>query len=129
MNVVHPNQSCNQSSNTSTKAGERAAPSRVAYTPEFEGAWAAYPKRAGGNPKKPAFRCYTQRLREGASHDDLLAATEHYRAHCDRERETGGRFVMMAKTFFGSNERWRDFLEPVSANSTHATGNLQEITW
>ncbi len=36
---------------------------------------------------------------------------------------------MMAKTFFGSNDRWRDFLEPVSAKVTHATGNLQEVTW
>jgi len=102
---------------------------RDAYPDSFQRAWAAYPRRAGGNPKKAAYQCWRARVRQGASEDELLVATKHYRAHCDRERETGGRFVMMAKTFFGSNERWRDFLEPVSANSTHATGNLQEVTW
>jgi hypothetical protein len=101
----------------------------VAYSPEFEAAWAAYPKRAGGNPKKRAFAKYQSALQaEGVTEAELLRSTENYDAYCDSEKKAGTQYVLQTQTFF-TDERWRDFLQPVSANGRQAIGNLQEVAW
>lgn len=74
----------------------------------FEEAWAKYPARAGGNPKAAAKKAWTARLREGASAQDMLEATERYRAYCDGAMRTGTEYVLHAKTFFGAGNRWRE---------------------
>lgn len=43
----------------------RVRSNRPEYSPEFEQAWLAYPKRAGGNSKSAAFKARKARLNEG----------------------------------------------------------------
>ena len=86
------------------------------YPPEFEAAWAAYPRRPG-NPKKPAYKAWSARRREGVLAEDLQRATECYRSHMEVERKINTEFVLQAKTFYGSSERWLEWLLPQSAGA------------
>ena len=45
----------------------RVRSNRPEYSPEFEQAWLAYPKRAGGNSKSAAFKAWKARLNEGVN--------------------------------------------------------------
>ena len=82
------------------------------YPPEFEALWSQYPKRAGGNPKKQAFKAYTARLREGVSHEDLIAGVMRYAAYCEQQGKVGTEFVKQASGFLGPNELWREPYRP-----------------
>ena len=54
---------------------------------------------------------YAKLVREGATPADLISATEAYAKTRKGEAE---QYTMHAATFFGANDRWRDFLpEPV----------------
>ena len=60
-----------------------SAPVRSAkqdYSPEFETAWQAYPKRAGGNSKSGAFKAWKARLKDGVKPEDMLAGVKRYAA-------------------------------------------------
>lgn len=85
------------------------------YSPEFEAAWADYPKRIGGNPKRGAYKAWCARIAEGAKPEELHAAVKRYAAYVERMVEERGeearRYVMQAQTFFGPNERWKDDYE------------------
>ncbi len=83
-------------------------PTPAAYTPEFEAAWAAYPRRAGGNPKKSAYRCWRARVRQGASEDELEQGVVRYARFCDATGKTGSEFVMQASRFFVSDDHLRE---------------------
>lgn len=78
------------------------------YTPEFEAAWAKYPKREGGNPKKKAFKAWNTRLREGVSAVDLDGGVVRYAHWCRQKGKENTEVVMMAATFFGPDERWKE---------------------
>lgn len=86
----------------------RGAPTRRAYTPEFETAWSIYPKRSGGNPKVGAFKAWRARLAEGVSAEELTEAARKYADYCEAAGKTGTELVMQAQTFWGPNERWKD---------------------
>lgn len=92
------------------------------YTPQFEEAWSVYPKRSGSNPKRAAFKAWNARLKDGGSPPDLLAGTRRYAAWCDAEGQTGTRFVMQARTFFGPEEHWRETWE-IKPSGTGATSS------
>jgi hypothetical protein len=81
---------------------------RDAYPDSFQRAWAAYPKRAGGNPKKTAYRCWRARVREGASEDELERGVVRYAAYCDATGKSGTEYVKQASTFLGPDEHWRE---------------------
>ena len=88
---------------------------RREYTPEFERAWSLYPSRGDSdNPKWPAFKAWRARLREGATQETLMLATERYAAHCRRKGSWGTEFVRQAATFYGPNEIWQSYLPQVS---------------
>jgi len=93
------------------------------FPPAFERLWAAYPKRAGGNPKKGAFAKWKATQRRGASVAQLQRAAEVYALHC-RGKSKAARFieftgyVSQAETFFGPTEKWRDWLTPATAAPT-----------
>lgn len=82
----------------------------VEYPADFEAMWAKYPKRAGGNPKKSAFKAWKARRREGVPALDLEKAAEHYAAELRLSRKLGTEYVKQAATFFGPDEHWRDAL-------------------
>ena len=79
---------------------------------QFLLAWQQYPIRAGGNPRRMALKAFLARVRDGAVTTDLVAAATHYRAHCIESNALGTVYVMHAATFFGPNERWKDFVKP-----------------
>lgn len=77
----------------------------------FAEAWAAYPKRLGGNPRGAAVKAWRARLRSGVTAMEMIAGVHGYAAHCRAEDKVGTSFVMMAATFFGPDLRFRDFAE------------------
>lgn len=76
---------------------------------DFEDAWKAYPKRAGGNPKGRALKAWRARRKEGADVTDLKAGVIRYAAFIRATGKDGTEFIMQAATFFGPD---RQFLEP-----------------
>jgi hypothetical protein len=78
----------------------------------FLAAWRHYPIRAGGNPRRMALRAWVASWRRGESPVDMLQAAIHYRKHCKASNAFGTVYVMHAATFFGPNERWKDFVDP-----------------
>ncbi|MBD9419834.1 replication protein [Achromobacter sp. ACM04] len=77
----------------------------------FAEAWAAYPKRQGGNPRGTAVKAWKARLRSSVMATEMIAGVRGYAAHCRAEGKVGTSFVMMAATFFGPDLRFRDFAE------------------
>ena len=86
------------------------------YPPEFEDIWSAYPSRAGSNPKVGAYRAVRARIASGDDPEQLQRAATHYAQHCRAEQKDGSQFVQQARTFFGPQETWRDYLDPSSSN-------------
>lgn len=78
------------------------------YDADFEEAWALYPDREGGNPKKKAYRAWKVRLKEGVEPAELIGATARYAEFCDNKGMVGTGFVKMASTFYGPDEHWRE---------------------
>ncbi len=74
----------------------------------FAEAWAAYPKRAGSNPRRDAVKAYAARLRAGASPADLLAGVHRYAAYIAATGREGTEYVQQAARFFGPSEPFRE---------------------
>ncbi len=77
------------------------------YAEDFEVAWAAYPKRAGGNSKPDAYQKYVARLKSGATHEELLAGVQRYARFAEASGNVGTPYVMQAVRFFGPGEHFR----------------------
>lgn len=73
----------------------------------FDDVWGRYPRKT---KRLEALKAWRARVRAGVSPDELARAVENYAARCRREG-TEERFVMHGSSFFGPNERWRDFLD------------------
>jgi hypothetical protein len=71
------------------------------YSPEFENAWAAYPRRAGVQDKAGAFKAWSARIREGVSIREMLDGTKRYADFVVATGAAGTQFVKQAKTFYG----------------------------
>lgn len=74
------------------------------YEQDFELVWSEYPRRT---ERKAALKAYQARRREGADHDELLAATKHY---ATASTGTEQRYIKRGSTFYGPNEVWRDWV-------------------
>lgn len=87
------------------------------YTDDFEIAWHRYPKRAGGNPKRPAFKAWNARLKEGIPPQDMIDGTERYANYCEATGKLNTEFVKQAKTFFGPDKHFlEDWTPPEDPN-------------
>jgi hypothetical protein len=87
---------------------------RAKYDEDFTAIWDLYPRHKA---KSDASRAYNARRNEGVSHDELMLAVKHYAVECEQaDREE--RFILYGSTFFGPNERWRDYLEPPARPAT-----------
>ncbi|HAZ8269193.1 TPA: helix-turn-helix domain-containing protein [Citrobacter koseri] len=94
------------------------APTRSAkqdYSTEFETAWQAYPKRAGGNSKSAAFKAWKARLKDGVKPEDMLEGVKRYAAYCRATGNTGTQFVKQAATFFGPDRHFEESWQTPSA--------------
>lgn len=99
--------------------GQRAADAAES-DPGFEMAWAAYPSRAGDNPKRRALKAWRARLAAGVPVPDLVAGVQRYARYIRSQGKEGTEFVMQAATFFGPDERWG---EAYALNGAAANGN------
>lgn len=97
-----------------------AKPPRVdgqyAYPPEFEEAWAAYPRREGSNPKVGAYQSWQRRVVSGSDPSALVAAARHYQESLAASGKEGTEYVQQASRFFGPSEPWLEFVKPQSTN-------------
>ncbi|CAB1224114.1 hypothetical protein [Serratia liquefaciens] len=90
---------------------DASTPTRSAkreYSPEFETAWLAYPKRAGGNPKPSAYKAWNARLHEGVTPETLLAGVKRYAAFVVATGKLGSEYVKQAATFFGPDRHFEE---------------------
>ncbi|MBA5203067.1 helix-turn-helix domain-containing protein [Pectobacterium aroidearum] len=78
------------------------------YDSDFDLCWKEYPKREGSNPKNHAFRHWKARIKEGATHAELLAGTQRYAAFCAAKGQTGTPYVMQAQRFYGTSREWEN---------------------
>ncbi|QII37491.1 helix-turn-helix domain-containing protein [Rouxiella badensis] len=105
-------------------ASPPAQPAKQEYSPEFEQAWRAYPKRAGGNPKHSAYKSWNARLREKVTPADMLAGVHRYAAYLTSTGKIGTEFVKQAATFFGPD---RHFDEAWLIQSTSPTAAARPL--
>ncbi|ENR7431028.1 replication protein, partial [Salmonella enterica] len=85
--------------NTIGASADAPAPTRSAkqdYSPEFETAWQAYPKRAGGNSKSAAWKSWKARLKDGVKPEDMLAGVKRYAAYVRATGSVGTQYVRQA---------------------------------
>ncbi len=93
---------------TDGSSGEAPNPPPDANPTPLKRFWAADPRRAGGNPKKAAFRQWRATLRKGVTTEELEEAAGRYAAYCDATGKTGTEYVKQASTFLGRDEHWRE---------------------
>jgi hypothetical protein len=70
------------------------------YSPEFEAAWAAYPRRPGMN-KAATFKLWKTRLKEFTA-EQMIEGTKKYAAYCLAVYDSAN-FYKQPTTFFGPN--------------------------
>lgn len=73
---------------------------------EFDQCWVIYPRKESKGKSK---ECFIARRRKGTSLDDLMIATKNYAEKIKREG-TEKNFMMLGSTFYGSHNRWEDFM-------------------
>jgi DNA-binding transcriptional MocR family regulator len=76
------------------------------FTASFQELWEAYPRRVNNQNRDGGFKAYRRRVKAGdVTEADALTAAKRYAATSPEPR-----FVMMCSTFFGRDERWREYL-------------------
>ena len=84
------------------------------YASSFEEIWKIYPKK---KEKSASYKKYQARLNEGYKEEVLLKATKAYVAECEKT----GRWVKTAKTFFGENTPFTDYLKAGEEDAAQET--------
>lgn len=107
---------------TSDTAGSSRR-SRNDEPPGFAEAWAAYPKRAGDNPRQKAAAAYRARLTEGETPQALLDGTLRYAAFCQATGKAGTEYVKQGSTFYGPQKGYQaDWTPPATPRLPPTTG-------
>jgi len=86
-----------------------AKATRTEGAEEFQEFWKAYPKRDGGNPKKPAAEKFYAALKAGATASEIIAGAKAFATEMDRLGKVGTAFVPMAKAWL-HQQQWCDFV-------------------
>lgn len=95
-------------SEVSASAGVAVVVEAEAERVTFDMAFAEYPRRAGGNPRRDAEQAWNARRREKVAPEDMLAGVRRYKAYVQAEGIEGTRFVLQAATFFGPSLRFSE---------------------
>ncbi|HCR0047675.1 TPA: hypothetical protein OMR90_004428 [Enterobacter hormaechei] len=90
----------------SAEADTPKVKSSTDYSPAFEEAWQAYPKRSGGNNKLSAFKAWNARIKQGVKAETMLEGVKRYAAFMASEGKIGTSFVKQAATFFGPDKHF-----------------------
>ncbi|HIF2381981.1 TPA: hypothetical protein ACXZJH_003192 [Salmonella enterica] len=96
----------NKSLGASAEADTPKVKSSTDYSPAFEEAWQAYPKRSGGNNKLSAFKAWNARIKQGVQPETMLEGVKRYAALMASEGKIGTSFVKQAATFFGPDKHF-----------------------
>lgn len=91
---------------TSAKASEPSRTGKQDYSPDFEGAWQAYPKRSGANNKSAAWKAWCARLKAGVASEAMMAGVHRYAAYVQATGKAGTEYVKQAATFFGPDHHF-----------------------
>lgn len=106
------------------KAPSENRSSKENYSNEFEQAWQAYPKRAGGNSKAAAWKAWKARLKDGATVEVLMAGVRRYAGYVRATGSEGTQFVKQAATFFGPDRHFEEVWQPPAGKTNVRTGLL-----
>lgn len=98
----------------------------LGYADGFEAVWKVYPRRAGGNSKADAGKAFSARVREGVSHDDLLAGVERYAAYIRATGKEGSEYVKLGATFFGPSQHYAESWNAPPATRSPGTQLTQQ---
>lgn len=88
------------------KASSENLSSKENYSNEFEQAWQAYPKRAGGNSKAAAWKAWRARIKDGVNTEAMLAGVNRYAGYVRATGSAGTQYVKQAATFFGPDRHF-----------------------
>ena len=90
------------------------------FEEDFAEFWKAYPKRAGGNPRKTALKAYTARRKAGATHDAIMQALRAFTAEQQSMGKIGTVYIPMASSWL-NREEWADEADQPEAPSAAET--------
>ncbi len=106
------------------KAPSENRSSKENYSNEFEQAWQAYPKRAGGNSKAAAWKAWKARIKDGVTTEAMLAGVSRYAGYVRATGSEGTQFVKQAATFFGPDRHFEEVWQPPAGKTKVRTGML-----
>ena len=98
------------------------------YSSEFETAWQAYPKRAGGNSKAAAFKAWNARLKDGVKPEVMLAGVKRYAAYVRATGSAGTQYVKQAASFFGPDRHFEESWQAPSAPGGGHNGTIARLS-
>ncbi|WP_302110965.1 helix-turn-helix domain-containing protein [Enterobacter asburiae] len=94
------------------------------YSNEFEQAWQAYPKRAGGNSKAAAWKAWKARIKDGVTTEAMLAGVNRYAGYVRATGSAGTQYVKQAATFFGPDRHFEEAWQAPSGPTNGRSGGL-----
>lgn len=86
----------------------------IGYSPQFLIAWDFYPRQEA---QKAGYAAWCARIKKKVSTDELIKGTKGYTEHC-KQKKKDPEYIMLASTFYGSKERWKDFLNVKKPETT-----------
>lgn len=120
----------NKSLGASAEADTPKVKSSTDYSPAFEEAWQAYPKRSGGNNKLSAFKAWNARIKQGVKPETMLEGVKRYAAFMASEGKIGTSFVKQAATFFGPDKHFDEvWLVETAANKAPTRQDQSRYEW
>lgn len=107
-----------------SKAYSENRSSKENYSNEFEQAWQAYPKRAGGNSKAAAWKAWKARIKDGVTTVEMLAGVNRYAAYVRATGSAGTQYVKQAATFFGPDRHFEESWQAPAVAVSGRSGGL-----
>ncbi|HAS1550904.1 TPA: helix-turn-helix domain-containing protein [Enterobacter hormaechei] len=98
--------------------------SKENYSNDFEQAWQAYPKRAGGNSKAAAWKAWKARIKDGVNTVEMLAGVNRYAAYVRATGSAGTQYVKQAATFFGPDRHFEESWQAPAVAVSGRSGGL-----
>jgi len=114
----------NKSLGASAEADTPKVKSSTDYSPAFEEAWQAYPKRAGGNSKAAAWKAWKARIKDGVNTEVMLAGVNRYAGYVRATGSAGTQYVKQAATFFGPDRHFEESWQAPSGAVSGRPGGL-----
>ncbi|ELV2790552.1 helix-turn-helix domain-containing protein [Enterobacter kobei] len=107
-----------------SKAYSENRSSKENYSNDFEQAWQAYPKRAGGNSKAAAWKAWKARIKDGVTTVAMLDGVNRYAAYVRATGSAGTQYVKQAATFFGPDRHFDESWQAPAVAASGRSGGL-----